>query len=50
MKNLCLSREEFNQIMNSPPKRYTDYANVDKLWKRFRVIVNFARDRVIGER
>jgi len=50
MKKLCLSREEFNQIMNSPPKRYTDYANVDKLWKRFRVIVNFARDRVIGER
>jgi N-acetyl sugar amidotransferase len=49
IKKLGLSQGEFDQIMTAPPKPYSDYANIDKLWRRFSGIVNFARNRVIGE-
>jgi hypothetical protein len=49
IKKLDLSQKEFNQIMATSPKPYYDYANIDKLWKRFSLLVDFARNRVIGE-
>jgi len=49
IKKLGFSQGEFNQIMTAPPRPYSDYPNGDKLWRRFSVLVNFARNRVIGE-
>ncbi len=49
IKKLGLTQQEFNQIMNDPPKSYNEYDNNEKIWNRFSKLVNFARNKVICE-
>lgn len=47
IKKLGLSFSEFEEIMNSNNRLYSDYPNNHNIWKKFGGIVKSARDRII---
>lgn len=46
IKKLNLTNNEFQQIMNAPPKTYKDYSNTHDLWNRLDWFVKKARRRI----
>jgi len=48
-KKLGLNAKAFDEIMKAPPIPFTNYPNVDHLWKRLSSVVRAARRRVILE-
>lgn len=49
IKKLGLSQVEFDAIMSSPPRPYTEFPNNERLWNRFASLVAFARRKAIAE-
>lgn len=47
IKKLGLTSNEFEQIINSPKKVFSDYPNNNALWKYFDRFVKIARQRII---
>jgi N-acetyl sugar amidotransferase len=47
IKKFGMSHEEFDQIMKSPPKQFSDYPNNDSLWRNLGWFVRIARQRII---
>jgi N-acetyl sugar amidotransferase len=47
VKKLGLTIQEFEDILKSPPKLFSDYPNNNALWKYFTWFVKLARQRII---
>jgi N-acetyl sugar amidotransferase len=50
IKKFGLSSEEFEQIMTTPTRLFSDYPNNDNLWRSFDWFVKAARQRIIRVR
>jgi hypothetical protein len=46
IKKLGLNEDEFELILKSPNKNYSDYPNNECLWKRFNGIIRVARNYI----
>jgi len=46
IKKLGLSEDEFELILKSPNKNYSDYFNNESLWKRFNGIIRVAKNYI----
>jgi N-acetyl sugar amidotransferase len=47
VKKLGLSKDEFEEIMNAPPRLFSDYPNNDSLWRKLYWFVRIARQWII---
>ncbi len=46
LKRLGIPASEYINIISEQPKKFSDYQNSDKLWKRYSKIVNLARSYI----
>lgn len=46
IKKLGSSEDEFELILKSPNKSYSDYPNNESLWKRFNGVIRVARNYI----
>jgi hypothetical protein len=44
LKKLGLTELEFEQILNKPNKKFSDYPNNDSLWRNFGFLIKIARN------
>ena len=44
LKKLGLTESEFEQILNKPNKKFSDYPNNDSLWRNFGFLIKIARN------
>jgi hypothetical protein len=44
LKKLGLTESEFEQILNEPNKKFSDYPNNDSIWRNFGFLIKIARN------